>query len=96
MNNRFDDEHKEAIENLQKEIDELKRNLDEFRIRKTDRINYLPTETIQKHAEWVKSLNDLIKSLTSHQKSSKWGAPMVVTGDKGIPYTYPTGNSEDY
>ena len=21
---------------------------------------------------------------------------MVATGDKGIPYTYPTGNSEDY
>ena len=30
------------------------------------------------------------------KKRSKWGAPMVATGDKGIPYTYPTGNSEDY
>lgn len=30
------------------------------------------------------------------RKSSKRGAPMVATGGKGIPYTYPTGNSEDY
>lgn len=96
MSNRFDDEHKEAIQNLQEEIDKLKSNLDEFRIGKRDRINYLPTETIQKHAERIKGLNDLIRSLTSRQKSSKWGAPMVATGDKGIPYTYPTGNSEDY
>ena len=29
-------------------------------------------------------------------KGSKWGAPMVATGDRGIPYTYPTGDSEDY
>ena len=33
-------------------------------------------------------------------KSNKWSPPMVATmvatGDKGIPYTYPTGNSEDY
>ena len=59
MSNRFDDEHKEAMQNLQEEIDKLKRNLDEFRIRKRDRINYLPTETIQKHAERIKGLNDL-------------------------------------
>lgn len=30
------------------------------------------------------------------KKGSKWGAPMVATGDRGIPYTYPTGDSEDY
>ena len=24
------------------------------------------------------------------------GAPMVATGDGKIPYTYPTGNSDDY
>ena len=30
------------------------------------------------------------------RQGSKWGAPMVATGDRGIPYTYPTGDSEDY
>ena len=30
------------------------------------------------------------------RKSNKWGAPMVATGNKGMPYTYPTGDSEDY
>lgn len=30
------------------------------------------------------------------RKSSKFGAPMVATGDRGTPYTYPTGNFEDY
>ena len=30
------------------------------------------------------------------RKGNKWGAPMVATGGKGTPYTYPTGNSEDY
>ena len=94
MKNRTD--HEQAIQDLQKEIDQLKSNLDEFCIRKRDRINYLPTETIQKYAEQIKSLNDLIGSLTSRQKISEWGAPMVATGDPGIPYTYPTGNSEDY
>ena len=30
-------------------------------------------------------------------KRKKRGNPyMVATGDRGIPYTYPTGNSEDY
>ena len=98
MSNRFDDEHKEAIQNLQEEIDNLKRNLDEFHIRKRNRINYLPTETIQKHAERIKSLNDLIRSLTSQQRSSKWGASRVAGGDSAgkVTYTYPTGNSEDY
>ena len=36
------------------------------------------------------------KKRRKRRKSSKWGAPMVTTGGKGIPYTYPTGNSEDY
>lgn len=95
MKNRAN-HHEQAIQDLQKEIDKLKSNLDEFCIRKRDRINYLPTETIQKYAERIKILNDLIGSLTSGQKSSKWGVPIVATGDQGIPYTYPTGNSEDY
>ena len=30
------------------------------------------------------------------KKSRGFGAPMVATGGSGIPYTYPTGNSEDY
>ena len=96
MKNRTD--HEQAIQDLQKEIDQLKSNLDEFCIRKRDRINYLPTETIQKYAERIKSLNDLIGSLTSRQKNSKWGAPMVAGGDSEgkVTYTYPTGNSEDY
>ncbi len=88
--------HEQSIQDLQEEIDKLKRTLDKFCIRKKDRINYLPTGTIQKYAEQIKSLNDLIISLTSRQKYSKWGAPMGATGDKGIPYTYPAGNSEDY
>ena len=29
-------------------------------------------------------------------ESRNWGAPMVAPGGSGIPYTYPTGNSEDY
>lgn len=36
------------------------------------------------------------KKSRKSSKSNKWGASMVVTGDKGIPYTYPTGDSEDY
>ena len=36
------------------------------------------------------------KKRKKRRKSSKWGAPMVATGGRGIPYTYPTGNSEDY
>ena len=30
------------------------------------------------------------------KKSRGFGAPMVATGGSEIPYTYPTGNSEDY
>lgn len=30
------------------------------------------------------------------RKSRNFGVPMVATGDSGVPYTYPTGNSEDY
>ena len=30
------------------------------------------------------------------RKSNRFGVPMVATGGRGIPYTYPTGNSEDY
>ena len=36
------------------------------------------------------------KKSKKSRKSSKWGAPMVATGDRGIPYPYPTGDSEDY
>lgn len=36
------------------------------------------------------------KKHKKRRKSSKWGAPMVTTGGKGTPYTYPTGNSNDY
>ena len=36
------------------------------------------------------------KKRRKSSKSNKWGAPMVATGDNGRPYTYPTGNSEDY
>ena len=36
------------------------------------------------------------KKSRKRSKSNKWGAPMVATGNKGTPYTYPTGNSEDY
>ena len=36
------------------------------------------------------------KKSRKSSKSSKFGAPMVATGNKGRPYTYPTGNSEDY
>ena len=36
------------------------------------------------------------KKSRKSRKSNKWGAPMVATGDKGIPYTYPTSDSEDY
>ncbi|MDE0326108.1 MAG: hypothetical protein OXN27_19490 [Candidatus Poribacteria bacterium] len=92
-----DNEHKETIQTLQEEIDKLKGNLGEFLIRKKDAINYFPTETIQRYVEEIKGLNAFIESLISQQKnSSKWGPPMVATGDDGIPYTYPNGNSEDY
>ena len=30
------------------------------------------------------------------KKSRGFGASMVATGGSGIPYMYPTGNSEDY
>ena len=30
------------------------------------------------------------------KKSRNFGVPMVATGDSGVPYTYPTRNSEDY
>ena len=36
------------------------------------------------------------KKSRKSSKSNKWGAPMVATGDKGRPYTYPTCDSEDY
>ena len=36
------------------------------------------------------------KKRKKRRNSSNCGAPMVATGDRGIPYTYPTGNSEDY
>ena len=29
-------------------------------------------------------------------ESGNFGVPMVATGGSGIPYTYPTGDSEDY
>ena len=46
----------------------------------------------------VKSSKPTIRRKKSRKnsKSNKWGAPMVATGNRGIPYTYPTGDSEDY
>ena len=35
-------------------------------------------------------------SQSSGKRKSKWSAPMVATSDGRIPYTYPTGNSDDY
>ena len=36
------------------------------------------------------------KKRRKRSKRNKWSAPMVATGNRGTPYTYPTGNSEDY
>ncbi len=46
----------------------------------------------------VKSSEPITRRKKSRKrgKSNKWGAPMVSTGNKGRPYTYPTGDSEDY
>ncbi|RKU20989.1 hypothetical protein C6499_22480 [Candidatus Poribacteria bacterium] len=44
----------------------------------------------------VEKFDKLLKADIRSQKRGKRGTPMVATGDRGIPYTYPTGNSEDY
>ena len=44
----------------------------------------------------VSKFDKLLKDDIGRQKRSKYSAPMVTTGDRGIPYTYPTGDSEDY
>ena len=53
-------------------------------------------EARRSHTEMVVKLDKKFKYDIRRQKRSKWGAPMVATGDRGIPYTYPTGDSEDY
>ena len=44
----------------------------------------------------VSKFDKLLKDDIRRQKRSKWGTPTVATGGQGIPYTYPTGDSEDY
>ena len=53
-------------------------------------------EVLGTQKEMVKKFDKLLKADIRKQKRSKWGASMVATGDQGIPYTYPTGDSEDY
>ena len=70
-----------------------------FQVRPKNSTGGLVCETLDKIPwKWKQIDAKISKCLKKkpRRKSCKFGTPLVATGDSGIPYTYPTGNSEDY